>query len=369
MDVEKRQQRAAPAPHEGGEGCLTTVIRIPVRIVVLLLVVPVRMIRDVLVLCGSVLRRLVLRPLDRALGRVWDTVLAPVGRAVAWCAERLVRYAVVAPCSWLYRWVLAPVGRGTARLAGGVATVIGTVIRGIAAALVWTVSTLVVTPALRLYRVVLAPLGRGVGWTLWALLVRPWTALFRWVMTPLGHGLVWLFAHTLVPFGRGLVLLGKVLIVVPAVFVYRWILTPVGRGLAAAGREIVAAFAVAWRVAGYLSRAVGRALKWLARNLVGRPASWFHRNVCTPVGHAVRDHLWRPVREAAVEAGRSARAALGSVRETVRKARRDAWRALVGGARMDRPLEPVAAPARTLGSTTTAPGAAPAPEISPRKRG
>jgi hypothetical protein len=37
------------------------------------------------------------------------------------------------------------------------------------------------------------------------------------------------------------------------------------------------------------------------------------------------------VRAAAVEAGRVARAALGSARETVREARRDAWRALFGG--------------------------------------
>jgi hypothetical protein len=144
------------------------------------------------------------------------------------------------------------------------------------------------------------------------------------------------------------------------------------RLLAPVGREIVAAVQVAWRVAGYVSRAVGRALKWLARNLVGRPATWCYRHVATPVGHFVRDTVWRPARTAAAEAGRAARAALASARETVRRSRQDAWRALVGkGAR----TEPVPGPppqARNLGGTQqpqTVPGAAAGTEISLHKRG
>ncbi|MFF3289559.1 hypothetical protein [Streptomyces sp. NPDC003023] len=42
----------APEDHEPGDGCLVRLIRIPVRIVVLLVVVPVRMVWDVLVVCG-----------------------------------------------------------------------------------------------------------------------------------------------------------------------------------------------------------------------------------------------------------------------------------------------------------------------------
>lgn len=336
MDVDKRER-------EPGAGCLTVAIRIPVRIVVLLVVVPVRMVWDALTVCG------------RALGRLWDTLALPVGRAVGWLVAGLVRYGLVVPCAWLYRWVLAPAGRGVARLAGM-----------LAAGVAWVVTTLFVTPLLWLFRTVLRPLGRGVGLVLWAVLVWPWTALYRWVMTPVGHGLVWLCAHTLVPLGRGLWAaarwLGNVLIATPAVFVHRWVLRPVGR-------EIRDAVVMAWRVAGHVSRAVGRALKWLARHLVGRPVTWFYRSVCTPVGHALRDHLWRPVRNAAVEAGRATRAAFASAAETVRRARLDAWRALAGGARDGRPGEPAGAAARSLGSTTTAPGVAPAPEISLRKRG
>ncbi|MEU7277237.1 hypothetical protein AB0A69_00345 [Streptomyces sp. NPDC045431] len=351
MDMEKR----GPEAYEGGEGCLTTVIRIPVRIVVLLVVVPVRMVWDVLAVCGRLLERVLLRPLDRALGWVWDTLLAPVGRAVARLVRGLVHYGLVVPAVFVYRWVLAPVARGVAWLGSG-----------LAGAVVWAVTTLIVTPLAWLFRTVLRPLGRGAGLVLWAVFVWPWTALYRWVLTPL-------YVHVLTPLGHGALWLAKAvvraLVVVPAVFLYRWVLRPVGRGLVAVGREIVAAAEVAWRVAGYVSRAVGRVLKWLAWNLLGRPAAWFYRGVCVPVGHAVRDHVWRPARKAAAEAGRAVKAALVSAGEVVRRARRDAWRALVGGASARQPLEPSPVPARTLGSTTTAPGAAPAPEISLRKRG
>ncbi|MZE56441.1 hypothetical protein GTY86_35275, partial [Streptomyces sp. SID5770] len=67
--------------------------------------------------------------------------------------------------------------------------------------------------------------------------------------------------------------------------------------------------------------------------------------------------------------GRAAKDALAAARATVREARRDAWRALVGSVRPVEPREPEAARARTLGSTTNVSGAVPAPEISLRKRG
>ncbi|HKR50975.1 MAG TPA: hypothetical protein VJT72_15600, partial [Pseudonocardiaceae bacterium] len=95
MDLEKRPADA-PAPQAqvpaqpSGEGCLVVAIRIPVRIVVLVLVVPVRMLWDAFVVGGRFLN---------------DTVLRPVGRGLL--------------------WVLAPVGRGLVRLAEGVATVTG----------------------------------------------------------------------------------------------------------------------------------------------------------------------------------------------------------------------------------------------------
>lgn len=151
----------------------------------------------------------------------------------------------------------------------------------------------------------------------------------------------------------------------PAVWLHRYVLAPVGR-------EIAAAVGVAWRIAGHISRAVGWGLKWLAWNLVGRPVRWFWREVCTPVGHFVRDSLWRPAAKAAARAARAAAAVPASVRETVRQARRDAWRALFGAPRAQRSVADRAGQARNLGGrqqTQTVPGAAAESEISLLKRG
>ncbi|MEU2154310.1 hypothetical protein ABZ532_04670, partial [Streptomyces sp. NPDC019396] len=193
-------------------------------------------------------------------------------------------------------------------------------------------------------------------------------ALYRWVLTPLGHGLTWLYARAVVPAALGLwsavVWLVRALVILPVVFVHRWILNPVGRFLAVLGRETADALRVAWRIAGYVSRAVGRALKWLAWNLLGRPVAWFYREVCTPVGHVVRDRVWGPARRAGIAAGRAVRGALVSARQTVREARRAAWYALVGGPPEVRGGEPVPAPARNLEGTPT-----PGPEVSPHQRG
>ncbi|MFG3494112.1 hypothetical protein [Streptomyces sp. NPDC047928] len=374
LDTHPRPAAPPPARYEGGEGRLTALVRIPVRIVVLLVVLPVRLLWDALVVGARGFRRVLLRPLGRALTWVYETLLAPVGRAVAWFLGRVLTYGLVVPVSWLYRRVLTPLGHGVAWLVEAAVTGLGAVLAAVGGALAWLVTTLLVAPLAWCYRTVLVPVGRGTGLLLWAVCVWPWTALYRWVLTPLGHALAWLGERVLAPVGRGawsgLGLLARWLVGVPAVFVYRWVLSPVGRGLVAVGREIVAAVGVAWRIAGHVSRAVGRALKWLAWILVGRPAAWFYRNVCTPVGHVVRDALWRPARRAAAEAGRVARAALSSARETVRQARQDAWRALVGGSRRAEPVEPGRARARTLGSTTsTAPGAAPATETALRKQG
>ncbi|MFB8033171.1 hypothetical protein ACFC5Z_09450 [Streptomyces sp. NPDC056004] len=103
---------------------------------------------------------------------------------------------------------------------------------------------------------------------------------------------------------------------------------------------------------------------WLAWHLVGAPVDWAYRTVCTPLGHFVRDRIRAPAGRAAAEAGRAARSALRSAGETVRQARRDAWRALVGGARGPEPRELGRRVTRTLGSATTVPSAAPEPEIS-----
>ncbi|MEV1019179.1 hypothetical protein AB0J02_02415, partial [Streptomyces sp. NPDC050264] len=86
MDLEKR-----PEP----DGCLVVAIRLPVRIVALVLVVPVRLAWDALTVVGRLLYEKVLVPLTRVL--------------------------VVVPVVWLYACVLTPVGRAIAVFGRGVA--------------------------------------------------------------------------------------------------------------------------------------------------------------------------------------------------------------------------------------------------------
>ncbi|MBT2368339.1 hypothetical protein J7E88_24190 [Streptomyces sp. ISL-10] len=402
-----RQQYGAAEEYEPGDGCLAQVIRIPLRIVVVLLVVPVRMVWDVLVVCGQALHRMLLRPLGRALAWTGQAVLRylliPLGKALfvwPWVAlwryvvVPVVRYGLVVPAVWLCGQVLTPLGRGLAWV----------VVNLLVAPLVWTVANLLVAPLVWIHGHVLTPLGRGIGWVVAHLLVAPLVWFHRYVLIPLGHGIVaalrllgkmlfvrpwvalwryvvvpvvryglvvpavWLCGQVLTPLGRGLAWVVANLLVAPLIWVYRYVLAPIGR-------ETVAALRLAWQAAGYVSRAVGRALKWLAWNLAGRPARWFYRTVCTPVGHFVRDALWHPVKRAAVEAGRSARAAFAAARETLRRARRDAWRALGGTTARPAPVTPMTGTvrrARNLGDTQqpqTVPGAAAETEISLRKQG
>ncbi|MEU9115506.1 hypothetical protein AB0D04_27910 [Streptomyces sp. NPDC048483] len=433
----------APAAYEPGEGCLTTAVRLPVRIVVLVLVVPVRLVWDALVACAKAVDRMALRPLGRALawlgrhlvvipaGWIWRTlVVAPV----AW----LVRCLVVVPAQWLYAYVLMPVGRGIAWLARGVGValvwlgkalfvwpwvalwrhVVVPVARGAGAALAWLVRYLVVVPAQWLYAYVLMPVGRGIAWLargvgvalVWlgkALFVWPWVALWRHVVVPVARGagaalawlvryLVvvpaqWLYAYVLTPVGHGIAWLvrGVVtviaavftalatalatgvaavvrwIVVVPAVALWRYVLAPAGRAVAVVVtvvvREVAAALGLCWRAAGFVSRAVWRFLGTVLRWTLVEPVRWVYRTLLTPLGHGIRDGIWRPVRQGLASAGRAARSALGAARQSVRQTRQEIRRALFGtpreGARsaaVPPRREPGAPEARTLGSSTTA---------------
>lgn len=386
MDLDKHQ---APARYESGDGCLTALIRIPVRIVVLVLVLPVRMVWDALAACARAVDRTLLPPLGRALSwlfrvlvaaparRLWEWVLTPVGRGLRWLAAAVfvwpwvalwryvvvpgVRYGIVVPLSWLYTAVLTPLGHG---LRWVHRTLLAPAGRGIRTGIGWLLRALLVLPVVGVWRYVVVPLGLAAAWVGRYLVVLPVVWTYRELLTPLGHGIARLLdllargaAAGVRGLWAGLCLLVVVLLVTPLVWLYRRVLTPVGR-------EIAAAFGVAWRVAGFISRAVGRALAWLAWHLVGAPVAWAYRTVCTPLGHFVRDAVWAPARRAAVAAGRTARDAIRTARETVRQARRDAWRALVGGPRVTEPGELGSPLARTLGSATTVPSAAPEPEIS-----
>ncbi|MFJ2219231.1 hypothetical protein ACIOFY_04185 [Streptomyces anulatus] len=377
MDYGKHQ---APQGYEPGEGVLTTLIRIPVRIVVVVLVLPVRMVWDALTALWHAADRVLLRPLGRALARLLDTlvltpltwlytwVLTPLGKAASWLAVALLlrpwiglwryvvvpvaRYGIAAPAVWLYGAVLTPLGHGL-RWIG--TALLAPAARGLGTGLSWLLTTLLVLPVAGLWRHVIVPAVR------YGLII-PVVWLYGAVLTPLGLGTAWVLGQAwrgIAATGRGLgtalAWLVMTLLVAPVSWTYRRILAPTGR-------EVAAAFEVAWRITGYVSRAVGRAIAWFAWHLIGAPVSWAYRTVCTPVGHFVRDSVWAPARRAAAETGRAARAALASARETVRQARRDAWRALVGSTDGARSREPQGIPARTLGSTTTVPSAAQASE-------
>ncbi|ANS65226.1 integral membrane protein [Streptomyces lincolnensis] len=371
MDLEKRpaeqparqtpeqpaRQNPEQPPRQNPEGCLTVAIRIPVRIVVLVLVVPVRMVWDALVVTGRFLRDTVLRPVGRALawtllmiGRalfvwpwvaLWRYVVVPVGRALGWLGNVLV----VVPLVWLYRWVLTPIGHGIAWAA-----------RGVGAGLVW------------LYTRLLTPVGVGlytaVAWLVRYLFVVPALWVYAWVLTPVGHAIAWcarglvlIVSAIVTGIGTALYWTARILFVLPALAVWRWVLTPVGRALAVVGREIRDALGHAWRVAGYISLAVGRFLATLFRWIFVEPVRWVYRTVLTPVGHVIRDTVLRPATEAARAVGRATRQALTTARDSVRQARSDVRRMLFGEPRRPEPVahrEPIGHETRTLGSSTTA---------------
>ncbi|MEU4064092.1 hypothetical protein AB0F25_16935 [Streptomyces wedmorensis] len=444
-------------------------IRIPVRIVVLAIVLPVRMAWDALTASARLLDRTLLRPTGRGLAwlfhhtltlparRLYRCLLAPAGRGLAWVFTGAGR-----GLAWVFTgvgrglaWFFVRVGRGLAVLGRGIAVGAGWLWRGASAAGVWLGKAVFVWPWVGLWRYVVVPvcrygiavpaawlnrevltrLGGALLFLLEKLVLVPLAALFRYLLVPLfRYGVavpaVWLDRYVLSPLGRGIgwsfrqagrglawffpraghglavtaVWLGKAVFVWPWAGLWRYVVVPLvrygivvpvvwlwTRVLAPVGREVRDALAMCWRVAGFVSRAVGRALKWVAWNLVGRPFAWAWTRVVRPAGRWARDHVWTPARRIAAATGRAAREALasarasvrealastratvrealGSARATVREARRDAWRALVGGARMTEPGEPEVARARTLGSTTNVPGAAPGPEISLRKRG
>ncbi|MFD9723887.1 hypothetical protein [Streptomyces sp. NPDC059072] len=381
MDTDK-QHPAGGA--DGGDGCLVGVIRVPVKIVAVLVVLPVRVVWELLVALGRALHRHVLGPL-------YAHVVEPVFRAVGWLLGTVLKLVFVWPWVGLWRYVLVPVGRF---LGGHVFRPLGEALAWVGRAGVtyllaplakggmwcgWALGmALFVWPWVALWRYVLVPVGQGIGWM--AAVVYRYTltpvgqglvwlvgAVYRYVLTPVGRGFVWLvgavYRYVLTPLGQGLVWLvvalfryglrpvglGVAWLVVAlwryglrpvgiavgwvADVLYRYVLTPLGQVLA-----------WAWHVAGTIAGALWRGLKWAGWVLVGWPASWAYRHVLTPVGHTARE-VWRTGREA------------------VREARAAVRQALFGTP----PREPARSRARTLGSTTAA-DAAPAAEISLSKR-
>ncbi|MCM2393281.1 hypothetical protein [Streptomyces albipurpureus] len=289
MSAEGKTARPGAASEDGG--CLAAVVRVPVRIVVLVVVVPLRLLWDLLVAMGRGFRRHLLEPLRPALRWLGQRVLAPIGRGLVHLLRFLGKLIFVWPWVGLWRYFLVPLST-----------------YGIAAPLIW------------IYREVLTRLGRlTVPLLRYALLI-PLQWIYVWVLTPIGQGSSWLLRAC----WRGLLWTLFHLVARPVVWLaqqvigplfsllWRYVLAPVLRGLASAA-------SFAWKVAGYISRAIGGALFWCYATFVAPPARWCYRTLFTPVGHLVRDLLWRPARTTAAEAGRAARSALRSARETVRR--------------------------------------------------
>ncbi|MEU3512854.1 hypothetical protein ABZ733_34340 [Streptomyces longwoodensis] len=417
MDHVEREKRPAEPSGRGpggagasgaSGGCLVVAIRMPVRIVALVLVVPVRMAWDALAAAGRLLYRTVGRPVGRALAwlaravcvwpfvALWRWVLVPAGHGLAWLARVLVvvpagwvRRHLLTPLGrglgWLYARVLTPVGRGARWLLRSVGAVLAAVGAGVWTGTVWLVRYLVVLPVGWAVRyLVVVP----VRWLVRYLVVVPVRWLVRYLVVVPVRWLVrylvvvpavWIHARVLTPTGRALarcargvawlvgvivagavtalLWAGQVLLVVPAVAVRRWVLVPAGRVLVVVGREVGEALGHAWRVAGYVSVAVGRFLAALFRWVVVEPVRWVYRGVLTPLGHVVRDAVLRPVAEVVRGAGRAARQAVAAARETVRQARADVRRALFGEhPQGDAPAsrEPRRPAGRTLDGSTTA---------------
>ncbi|MFE7785689.1 hypothetical protein ACFU66_25360, partial [Streptomyces libani] len=174
-----------------------------------------------------------------------------------------------------------------------------------------------------------APVGRGiavaVAWLVRYLVVVPAQWLYTSVLTPVGRGIAWLVRGL----GTVLATLVRWVVVVPLVALWRYVLLPAGRALAAVVtvvvREVGAAFGHCWRVAGIISRAIGRFLGTLLRWVFVEPVRWVYRTVLTPLGHGIRDGIWKPVRQA-----------LRTARETVRQTRQELRRALFGAPREPR---------------------------------
>ncbi|MFF7983568.1 hypothetical protein ACFZDK_31385 [Streptomyces sp. NPDC007901] len=254
MDMQKQSQWRPQTQQP--EGCLVVAIRIPVRISVFLVVLPVRLLWDACTAAARFLRQYVLAPVARFL---WRSVLAPTGHATGWILYRLL----VLPLIWLYRHLLTPLGH----------------------ALLW------------LHARVLTPIGRAL----------------LWLLTPVATGVAWLLDQL----ATALAWIARVLLVLPALALWRWILTPAGRVLGIALREIGDALGHAWRAAGYVARAAGRVLATLFRWIFQEPARWVYRTVLTPVGHVVRDLVLRPAAQAARAVGRAVGQARADLRRAL----------------------------------------------------
>lgn len=255
-----------PGPQGQGDGCVVVAIRLPVQIIAVAIMLPLRLLWELL------------RPVGRGLRSVGRCLLA-VGRL-------LWHYLIARPLVLLWRYVLAPLGR-----------------------------VLIVIPARRLGRCVLRPVLTAVGRTLaflfHHLVVRPGPLLWRYVLVP-----VW----------RGLSRLLRVLVAIPLEVLWKWVILPVGRVVS---KALSKALLSGWRGAGRVLPVVGLVLLWLLRGLVLVPVTFVWRRAGRPfframgaTGRWIGRNVLRPVREAVADARRTVRVALFGVPKRERRRRR-----------------------------------------------
>lgn len=305
----------------GGEGCLVGVVRIPVKIVAVLIVLPVRVVWDLLAAAGRLLQRTVLGPLGQGLCWFHERVVRPVSRWLGRAALVLLKLVFVWPWAGLWRYVLVPVGQGLAWSGQAArAYLLAPVGRGIA----W-VGRALMTYLLRPLgggvawvlrgtgRYLLLPLAKGVAWVGWALamtlFVWPWAALWRHVLVPGGNGLL---RYLLKPAGAGiawLVVGGYRSLLRPAAAgLYAYVLAPGARAVAwFVPRAFRAVFVWPWvglwrhalvpagRGTAWLARGAGTVTAWLGRALFVRPWVALWRYVVRPGATGVWRHLLAPV--------------------------------------------------------------------------
>ncbi|MGW7438315.1 hypothetical protein [Streptomyces sp. NPDC054849] len=217
-----------PQAAQGDGGCLVEVVRIPVKIVALLVVLPVRVVWELLAALGRVLHRHVLGPL-------MVHVVGPVLRGLGWLVATLLRLLFVWPWvalwryvlrpvgSWLYAYLLAPAGR----------VLYAYLLRPLGLALARLVGLT--------WRYVLVPVGRALLWLALAVHRYLLLPLHRYVLAPLGRALAWAwYVAGLIAGGLwwGCAWAGRVLVGWPAVQVYRYVLTPAGHLARAVWRPV-----------------------------------------------------------------------------------------------------------------------------------
>ncbi|WP_329195173.1 MULTISPECIES: hypothetical protein [unclassified Streptomyces] len=209
-------------PHPAqGEGCLVGALRIPVKIVAVLIVLPVRVVCELLAALGRGLVRYVLAPL-------WTYVLEPVARAVGWVVATLLKLVFVWPWAALWRYVLRPVGAWVyAYLLAPAGRLLYAFLLRPLAVLTW--------------QYVLVPVGRALVWlavTAYRYLLLP---LYRYVLTPVGQALAWAWhvaGRITGALWRAAKWVGWVLVGWPLSQVYRYVLTPAWHLLRAVWRTV-----------------------------------------------------------------------------------------------------------------------------------